>query len=90
MSDKPHEKGTVKTSEQQLRGTEVRAQDSDQEHPSVLVFNHLPNAKQEPRVGIYLSFVIEADHDDGTFTLALYVGSSICSTTPMGKSRWEF
>ncbi|KAG0154098.1 hypothetical protein PDIDSM_1478 [Penicillium digitatum] len=77
MSDKPHEKGTVKTSEQQLRGTEVRAQDSDQEHPSVLVFNHLPNAKQEPRVGIYLSFVIEADHDDGTFTLALYVPEGI-------------
>ncbi|CAG8113524.1 unnamed protein product [Penicillium nalgiovense] len=39
---------------------------------------HLPKAGFEERPTIYLGFIVEAEHDDGTITLALYVESSIC------------
>ncbi|KAJ6184073.1 hypothetical protein N7519_005374 [Penicillium mononematosum] len=45
---------------------------------SVEDLRHLPKAGFKKRPGIYLGFIIEAEHDDGTVTLTLYVGSSIC------------
>jgi hypothetical protein len=39
---------------------------------------NLQKAKIEGRSGIYLGFVVEEEHADGTVTSALYVGSSVC------------
>ncbi|CAI7657959.1 unnamed protein product [Penicillium glandicola] len=44
---------------------------------SVDDLGELPLADDEKHSGIYLGFIVEAKHDDGTVTLALYVGSSI-------------
>ncbi|KAJ9485050.1 hypothetical protein VN97_g8300 [Penicillium thymicola] len=38
----------------------------------------LPRASSESRPGVYLGFILDEIHSDGTVTLALYVGSSMC------------
>lgn len=38
----------------------------------------LPSASDEHRPGIYLGFILDEIHSDGTVTLALYIGSAIC------------
>lgn len=54
---------------------------------SVDDLRHLPKAGFEKRPGIYLGFVVEAEHDDSTITLALYVASSICIRVQIGRAH---